>query len=642
MLKKVWLACLSLLLPGFLFFVWQFWKGQSMKVDELADRAIRNFSGQVYADTKFFEQTLLKSEMILDGLELFNEQSLIGLPPHTYDWESFDTSACSGKITRAIFESCFRYSRPALSNQRNLGFLYTWLRIVKDLTPAYYQLVFNEQITETGINMSPDIKGYHWLEFDNKQVLFFYKFSEKLKQGFSVIIDPIKLWQRLNLSEMTTVESVPFLSYQKHPKFSGMRFVFEPDIAELQKKVKLGNYLMLSLIICLLSIILTSVYVCLKLFLGELQTLGNVASEWLPGKGLKILTEPKFGEVQKLLNMLRMNSELVLEQSNKFSLIRKLQSIKPTSTDLLTNFRQILKDTDWNPIAVSQEALLVRDFQGSIKHLLSQNSKQSFMELVNQIFHLKQILITNQARSKEMFGKEAFVEIAAKTQELLLKSTAKRRQGSLQWDVRFLPGRQVSGDFFLVSHQLKYTYFCVADVAGKGLPAGLFAARIKAALDALIGQNLDLVKVFEVVNKIAYENKPMDSFCTCFMGRFNHYDYELEFCSAGHNRMCLLRDNSIIELSSKGLPFGLIPQFEYPLKRLPLKTQDRIILFSDGCVELENAKKEIYSSSRFKHQLISNRILPTSKILDKLLENLQEFRSGVQQADDITLLVIDV
>ena len=88
------------------------------------------------------------------------------------------------------------------------------------------------------------------------------------------------------------------------------------------------------------------------------------------------------------------------------------------------------------------------------------------------------------------------MDLAAKTQELLLKTTSVKKFRSIQWDVSFLPGRQVAGDFFIVSHQSDYTYFCVADVAGKGLQAGLFGARIKAALDALISLDLDLEELF--------------------------------------------------------------------------------------------------------------------------------------------------
>lgn len=640
MLKRVLIACIALVVPGFSFFIFHIWGGYSQKLKIEIDTDIRAFSDKVSKEVQIFNQTLHASEALLNKIDLLELGTNLGLPANSYDWESFQTTDCSGKVNFSTFRNCFSYIRKSDTDQRRFGPLYTWLRVVKKLSPNYYKLIYNDQLAETGVKMSPDIEGFHWLEFDQKQILFFYKFSEKLQKGFSVSVDPLKLWNLMGLSEVNFTDSDEFYGYQRHPLFSSARFNFEPDTKALESKVKRKNTITIGLLLVGLTLVLIIIYSSLRLFLRELIILGRAAGAWVPGKSFKFDIKPKFSEVNVLFNKLSYRSLKVLEQNKLFGIVRNLQSIKVAQDSLLNQFRSVLKNNQWNPVEKNFDQVL--DLQGAIQALIDKTSSDSFNNLVNEIYALKKIFVENDLKSSFRLNQKNYVDLAAKTQELLLKTTSVKKFRSIQWDVSFLPGRQVAGDFFIVSHQSDYTYFCVADVAGKGLQAGLFGARIKAALDALISLDLDLEELFSLVNNIACSNKPEDSFCTCFLGRFNHINYEFKFCSSGHNNMYMMRHNAIQELSTAGLPFGLVKDVKYESDKVLLLRRDRLVLYTDGCIELENQKQECYSSNRFKEKILSTGSLSTNESINHIVGDLQQFRKGVQQADDMTLLVIDV
>ena len=642
MFKRIILASALLMIPGITFLLWQFWSKYSYEIDFLTERETSKFANQVNADINTFNKSLKNSTALLNSLDLITAETNIGFASDTYDWESFHTRECQAKTSLRGFRDCFSYIRKSENDKRKLGAVYTWLRQIKNLSPNYYELVYNDQVAEMGIRMSPDIEGYHWLEFDQKQMLFFYRFSEISKQGFSLLVDPIKLWKSLNLSPIIAVAKKDNHGYQNHPFLSGMRFTFEPDLEALNRIVVNQQILFTSIIFLIFISILAITYAYQKVFLGELHTLGFAATEWTPGKELSIEIDSRFREVKALIGILQERSQLSIEQNKNFKIIRKLQALGRRDENLIDEFREVLQDSNWSPNSSESNLGLSRDFNKSIQKLIKYSSVRNFNNLVNEIYQLKQIFIEHEAKNKQIKKQKSYVDIAANTQQLLLRNTSQKKFHSLSWDVKCLPGRQVAGDFFILCHHRPYTYFCIADVAGKGLTAGLFGARLKAALDALTLKNLDISKIIEAVNEIAVENKPLDSFCTCFLGRFNHSTYALEYGTAGHNGMYLLRDNSIEELSSKGLPLGLVSGLQYVIQHRQLKAKDRLILYSDGCVELENSNQEIFTFARFKDLVLDNRFEPTDQILGKLMNNLQDFREGIQQADDMTLLVVDV
>jgi len=72
---------------------------------------------------------------------------------------------------------------------------------------------------------------------------------------------------------------------------------------------------------------------------------------------------------------------------------------------------------------------------------------------------------------------------------------------------------------------------------------------------------------------------------------------------------------------------------------------DRFILYTDGIVEATNMAGEIFGWERFKSSIVTNSELPSNKLVDKLIGNLNAWSAkgaSTTLDDDLTLVVVDI
>jgi phosphoserine phosphatase RsbU/P len=96
-------------------------------------------------------------------------------------------------------------------------------------------------------------------------------------------------------------------------------------------------------------------------------------------------------------------------------------------------------------------------------------------------------------------------------------------------------------------------------------------------------------------------------------------------------------------IESNGLLFGVEPDSEYPVCSLPMEASDRLLLYTDGVTEPENATGEAFGDRQLEQVVRKNRSEPASELSRQLLSELRQWRpAAVSQQDDITLIVVDV
>src|SRR5215475_3836062 len=98
------------------------------------------------------------------------------------------------------------------------------------------------------------------------------------------------------------------------------------------------------------------------------------------------------------------------------------------------------------------------------------------------------------------------------------------------------PLRHVGGDYYNVLQiDDRHTAVCIADVAGKGMPAALLMSTLQAALQPLIAQKLPPGELCHRLNRILCELMPLGKFISFFYGVLDNQENRLTYCSAGHN-----------------------------------------------------------------------------------------------------------
>jgi sigma-B regulation protein RsbU (phosphoserine phosphatase) len=76
---------------------------------------------------------------------------------------------------------------------------------------------------------------------------------------------------------------------------------------------------------------------------------------------------------------------------------------------------------------------------------------------------------------------------------------------------------------------------------------------------------------------------------------------------------------------------------------VPVEPCDRLLLYTDGVTEPENAAGEAFGDRQLERVVRENKLQPASELSRQLLSEIRTWRpASVSQQDDITLIIVDV
>lgn len=209
------------------------------------------------------------------------------------------------------------------------------------------------------------------------------------------------------------------------------------------------------------------------------------------------------------------------------------------------------------------------------------------------------------------------------------------------------PAKEVGGDFydfFLIGENR--VGVVIADVSGKGVPAALFMVIAKTLIKNHAQNGKSPEEVFTEVNHQLCENNDAGMFVTAFMGILELKDGTFTYVNAGHNAPLLYRRNRTFEWLKvrPGFVLAGMEEVQYQQDKLVLLPGDRLFLYTDGVTEALNTRKELFGDERLYRLL--NRESVTQLGLKELVlyvkQEIEQFSEGEMQADDITVLVLQL
>ena len=203
------------------------------------------------------------------------------------------------------------------------------------------------------------------------------------------------------------------------------------------------------------------------------------------------------------------------------------------------------------------------------------------------------------------------------------------------------PLRFVGGDYYnVVRIDERHTAFCIADVAGKGLPAALLMSSLQAALKPFVGQNLAPAELCHRLNRILCDMTPVGKFISFFYGVLDNVENRLTYCNAGHNPPLLVRaDGTSSELQAQGAVLGQFPQWVYQQSELRVRAGDRLLVFTDGLVEACDAEQEPFGEQSLVRIARENPASSAAKLLELLMRSAASHCAEHFQ-DDASLIVL--
>lgn len=215
----------------------------------------------------------------------------------------------------------------------------------------------------------------------------------------------------------------------------------------------------------------------------------------------------------------------------------------------------------------------------------------------------------------------------------------KELQDTNSWLLKsyYIPSRGLAGDFYDFRQIGDELHLLVADVAGKGIGAGLYGACARSYLRYFQTSDLDPSQILSRVNFSLLDKGSSSLFITVFYAIYNPQKQEIRYASAGHNQMLLRRAGSTIEeLSGKGIPLGMFEQASYSLETVTFRAGDSLLLYTDGISECESPDLELFGIERIKDWLIQEEEFDHH--FEQLIRKLDQHRKGGTPSDDMSMI----
>ena len=214
--------------------------------------------------------------------------------------------------------------------------------------------------------------------------------------------------------------------------------------------------------------------------------------------------------------------------------------------------------------------------------------------------------------------------------------------GSWQVAGRVIPARQVGGDsfdYFLVGG--RRLGISIGDVSGKGMPAALLMMTAQGYLRVYCSSDRPLPEKIGLLNRSVTRSAEPGKFITLFYGELDPDAGVLRYVNAGHNYPYLRRASGELEpLSTGGLVLGFAEGFEFQEGETPMAPGDSLLLYSDGVSEAMDPRRQVYGEERLENAWRHWGTIPPTDAITRLLEDVEAWRAGAPQSDDITLVVL--
>ena len=225
-------------------------------------------------------------------------------------------------------------------------------------------------------------------------------------------------------------------------------------------------------------------------------------------------------------------------------------------------------------------------------------------------------------------------------------------ESAFQFTHRYLPTGSVGGDFFTISalSETQAGVF-VCDVAGHGVRSALVTAMVRALAEELkpVANNPGefLTKLnSDLFSILKHAGFPL--LTTAFYLVADSQTGVMQYSNAGHPKPLHVRRGAgqvvpLANASGKSQPaLGLKANTVYQGSEILLSPNDLVLLYTDGLVEGQNRKGELYTAQLLLNAVRRRLELPAARLFDDLLQEIRQFMEDAAFSDDVCMVGMDV
>jgi Amt family ammonium transporter len=328
------------------------------------------------------------------------------------------------------------------------------------------------------------------------------------------------------------------------------------------------------------------------------------------------------------------SSFVILSLFNKFYPLR----VSPVQEELGLNI------AEHNAVSIEHDLISILDKQSESGDLKIRGPQDPFTAggVIGLYYNklMSKLETTEEEKNKwrERISKE--VKLAVKVQENFLP---KRNLKNYPVHGINIAAREVSGDFFSFYPHNDSIYFIIADVAGKGIHAGMVMAKASTLFEVLSQSKVDPDEMVFHMNNDLNNTKTGGMFVTSIIGEYNLITDEIRWVNAGHQPAVIRDDNGKYnQIESSAPPLGVIKQKDksiYNVNKMKLNGS-RFYAFTDGLSESLNKVGEEIGIEGSIDIIEENYNKDTIKQLDDITKTVISDSKNQSLSDDLTVISI--
>jgi sigma-B regulation protein RsbU (phosphoserine phosphatase) len=294
------------------------------------------------------------------------------------------------------------------------------------------------------------------------------------------------------------------------------------------------------------------------------------------------------------------------------------------------------------PLIYKEKVIGVLDLENTRRGYFNEENTRTVETMAAQIA----VAIENARLYERIHAEERRLErdlaMAREVQQHLLPPCCPTLQNA-EVSAKFVPATTLGGDIFdFLEYSGGRTAALVGDVSGKGAPAALFAALVGGIIRSTATVEPMPSEMLTAINVSLNERRIEARYVSVVYAIWDDEPRTMHLANSGQPRPIYCHRGRTQIVEATGLPLGLLEDTEYDEVTIHAHPGDVFVLFSDGIIDAQNTKDELFGRTRLEEVVTKNHERSADEIVQAIFDAVKKHSKGVAPFDDETVVVMKV